>query len=151
MKYPSRDIVYEWGRTATEQLAHEADALDTKIIAIFTAGSVIIGVITALSNKIRLNYTIIPFVVACISFILIFIMSLWVIRAQWVFVADSPRILKEDYWKLEPDEAKEKYWNWLEKDYDKNYKIIVSKGKALAMTIPLLAIETLALLLWLFL
>jgi hypothetical protein len=143
--------MYEWGRVAPEQLSKEADTLDTKIIAIFATACLIISVISALAQKVRCDITLIPFVVAFISFVVILLRSLWVIRPQWLFVADSPRVLKEDYWELELEEAKDKYWDWVEKDFDTNYKIVRSKGQALLWTIPLLAIETISLVVWLFL
>ena len=151
MKYPSRDLMYDWGRGAPEQLSKEADALDTKIIAIFSMACLIIGVITALAEKVRYDTTFIPFAVAFVSFIVILARSLWVIRPQWLFIADSPRVLKEDYWELEPEEARDKYWDWVEKDFDINYKIVRSKGQTLRWIVPLLAIETISLLVWLFL
>ena len=151
MKYPSRDLTYEWGRMAPEQLTKEADSLDTKIIGIFATACIIIGVTTALAEKVRLDATLIPFVLAFISFIAILLRSLWVIRPQWLFVSDSPLILREDYWELEPEETKEKYWKYVEKDFNSNYKIVKSKGRALSCTVPLLAIETISLVVWLFL
>jgi hypothetical protein len=150
-KYPSRDLTYEWGRTAPEQLSKEADALDTKIIAIFATSCLILGVISALVGKIRCNISLLPFAIAVFSFAIILIKTLWVIRPQWLFVADSPRILKEDYWKLEPDEAKEKYWEFVEKDFDTNHEIVKHKGQALLWLVPLLALETVSLLIWLLL
>jgi hypothetical protein len=151
MKNPSRDLTYEWGRTAPEQLSQEADAMDSKVINVFVTSCLIIGVITALSEKLEWSLGLIPFLIALCSFILILVFSLWVIRPQWLFIADSPRILREDYWELEPDETKEKYWEWVEKDFDKNYKIVKAKGQVLFWTIPLLALETISLMLWLFL
>lgn len=151
MKHPSRDLTYEWGRTAPEQLSAEASALDTKIITIFAISCVIISVTSALVGKIHYDVTLIPFAIAFISFIVILAKTIWVTRPQWFFVADSPQILREDYWELEIEEAKDKYWNWLEKDFDANYKIVRSKGRALLWNIPLLAIETTSLVVWLFL
>ncbi len=151
MKYPSRDLMYEWGRITPEQLAKEADALDTKLIAIFAMACIIISVITALAERARLDVTLIPFVIAFISFMVILVRSLWVIRPQWLFVGDSPLILREYYWKLEPEEAKEKYWEYVEEDFNANYKIVMSKGRALLWTVRLLAIETISLIVWLFL
>lgn len=151
MKHPSRDLTYEWGRIAPEQLAKEADALDTKIIGIFATACIIISVVTALAEMVRLDVTLIPFVLAFVSFIAILARSLWVIRPQWLFVSDSPLILREDYWELEPEETKEKYWKYVEKDFDANYKIVKNKGRALSCTVPLLAIETISLVVWLFL
>ena len=150
-EYPSRNLMYEWGRTAPEQLGKEADALDTKILGVFATACIIISVISALASQIQFNICLIPFIFAFLSFIGILIRSLWVIRPQWLFITDSPQILREDFWKLEPVEAKEKYWEYVEKDFETNYQIVKSKGQALSWTVPLLAVETISLVVWLFL
>jgi hypothetical protein len=150
-KYPSRDLTYEWGRTAPEQLSKVADTLDTKILGVFSTACIIISVITALANKIQLGMSLIPFIIAFISFIVILIKSLWVVRPQWFFVTDSPKILRQDYWKLEPQEAKKEYWKHLENDFEANYDKVRIKGRTLSWTIKLLALETISLIVWLFL
>lgn len=150
-KYPSRDLTYEWGRTAPEQLTKTADTLDTKILVVFSTACIIISVITALANKIQLGMSLIPFIIAFISFIVILAKSLWVVRPQWFFVTDSPKILREDYWKLEPQEAKKEYWKHLENDFEANYDKVRIKGRTLSWTIKLLALETISLIVWLFL
>jgi len=150
-KYPSRDLTYEWGRTAPEQLSKVADALDAKIIGVLSIACIIIGVTTALANKIQLGISLIPFIIAFISFLLILIKSLRVIDPQNFYVADSPRILREDFWKLEPEDAKAKYWEHLEKDFQENYDKVESKGRTLKRTVWLLGIQTIALMVWLFL
>ena len=151
MKYPSRDLTFEWARTSPERLSAEASGLDTKIIATFATSCLIISVITALRVKVSYDSNLIPFAIAFISFITILARSLWVIRPQWLFVADSPQILKEDYWELEPGETKDKYWAWLEKDFNANYEILRRKGQVLLWNVPLLAVETISLLAWLLL
>jgi len=150
-KYPSRNLTYEWGRTAPEELSKAADALDTKILGVFSIACIIISVITALANKIQLDMSLIPFIIAIISFIVILIKSVRVITPQSFYVADSPKILREDFWKLEPEEAKRKYWEHLENDFEANYDKVEIKGHTLAWTTKLLAIETISLIVWLFL
>lgn len=150
-KYPSRDLTYEWGRTAPEELSKAADALDAKIIGVLSIACIIISVTTALANKIQYNVSLIFFIVAFISFLLILIKSLRVIKPQNFYVADSPRILREDFWKLEPEDAKAKYWEHLEKDFQENYDKVKAKGNTLKCTVGLLAIETVVLMVWLFL
>ena len=147
----TRDLTFEWVRNSPERLSEIANALDSKIINVFSISCLIIGVITALSRSLRWNLTIIPFVVACISFILILVFSLLGIRPQWLFNVDSPRIIREDYWELAPDEAKKKYWEWVERDFDDNLKVVKLKGFVLKLIVPLLAMETILLMVWLFL
>lgn len=150
-KYPSRDLMYEWGRVAPEQLAKVADALDTKIIGVFITASIVITLMATLIGKIQLNGTLIPFIIAFACFTVIFGKSLRVWRVHWFIVADNPYILKEDYWKLDPNEAKEAYWEYTEKAFSQNYHAVMAKGRVLQWTIPLLASEVIALVAWLFL
>jgi len=150
-KYPSRDLTYEWGRTAPEELSKVADALDTKIIGVLSIACIIISVTTALADKIQLGVSLIPFIIAFISFIVILIKSLRVIKPQNFYVADSPKILREDFWKLEPEEAKREYWEHLENDFEANQEKVKIKGHTLSWTVKLLAIETILLIVWLFL
>jgi len=148
-KHPSRDLTYEWGRTAPEQLSKVADALDAKIIGVFSIACIIISVTTALTNKIQYDVSLIPFAVALISFIIILKKSVRVISPQPFFVADSPKVLREAFWKLEPEEAKEEYWGHLENAFAANYDKVTVKGHTLSLTIKLLAIETISLVVWL--
>lgn len=150
-KYPSMDIFYEWGRTAPEQLSRVADALDTKIISVFIAAAIIVGVMAAMAREIQFDKTLTPFIIALICFATILIKSLWSFRLYWFYVADNPRVLREDYWIREPEEARQKYWEYVEEDFDNNYKAVKSKGQTLQWTIPLLGAEVISLIIWLLL
>lgn len=147
-EYPSMDVTYEWGRVAPEQLSREASSLDNKIASIFVASNVIIGIIVALARQIQFDLTLIPFGIGLASFLVIFIKSLQAYRVRRFFVADSPEILEEDYWKLEPDEAKRVYWEFVKEHYSRNLQATVAKGKTLLWTVPLLGIEVSALVIW---
>jgi hypothetical protein len=150
-KYPSKEMTFDWVRTAPEQLSQVADALDAKILGIFSISCLIISITPAIVGDIQCNLTLIPFVIAIISFLIILIKSLIAINPQKFYIADSPKILREDFWKLEPDKAKEQYWIHLEESFQDNYEKIKIKGKALAFIIWLLAIETLSMVIWLLL
>ena len=150
-KYPSCDLTYEWGRTAPEQLSKVADALDTKIISVFIASAIVVGIMAALAGKIRFDGTLIPFVIALVCFATILIKSLLSVRLYGFYVADDPHILKEDYWILEPEDARQKYWQYVEEDFDNNWNAVRNKGQTLRWVIPLLGIEVIFLLIWLLL
>jgi len=150
-KYPSMNIFYEWGRTAPEQLSKVADALDTKIIGIFATACLIISVTAALAKQICLNVSSIPFAVALVCFAIILIRSLLVLRGRRFFVANDPHILKEDYWVLQPNEAREEYWNYIEQNFDVNYSLVHVKGQVLQWIVPLLGVEVISLIVWLLL
>lgn len=145
------DIFYEWGRTAPEQLSKVADALDTKIISVFIASAIIVGVMAALAGKIQFDKTLIPFTIALICFATILIKSLFSFRLYGFYVADNPQILREDYWTREPEEAKQKYWEYIEEDFNNNYEAVKSKGQTLQWIVPLLGVEVIFLLIWLLL
>lgn len=148
IKYPSRDLTYEWGRTAPEQLSKEASLLDTKILGILFAANIIIGVMVALAGKIQFDLTLIPFSIASIAFLIIFMKSLLAYRTRRLYVCDSPEILQQDYWRLEPDEAKEAYWEFVKEDFKDNLEVVKIKGQAILLTVPLLAIEVVSLIVW---
>jgi len=150
-EYPSMDITYEWGRTAPEQLSRESSSLDTKILGVLVAANVIIGVVVALIGQVQLDISLIPLGIASISFLIIFAVSLWAYRGQLFYVADSPEVLEEDYWKLEPYQAKRAYWEHVKKDFELNLKATKAKGKTLLRIVPLLALEVIALIVWVFL
>ncbi len=145
---PSMDLTYEWGRTAPEQLSKEASSLDTKIFSILVAANIIIGVMVALVGKIRFDLTLVPFSIASIAFLTIFIKSLLSYRTRWLYVCDSPKILEEDYWEREPDETKRIYWEFLKEDFENNLEVVKIKGQTILLTIPLLAIEVISLIVW---
>jgi hypothetical protein len=150
-KYPSMDMTYEWGRTAPEQLSKEASSLDTKIFSVLVAANVIIGVMVAFVKQVQFDVSLIPFGIAFVSFLIIFVKSLQAYRAQWFYVADSPEILEEDYWKLEPYQAKREYWEYVKKDFTQNFEATKAKGKTLLLVVPMLALEVIALIAWVFL
>jgi hypothetical protein len=151
MKYPSRDLTFEWGRTAPEQLSREASLLDTKIFSVFIAANVIIAVVVGLARNIQFDLTLIPLTVAFLTFVIIFIRSLMSYQVQQLYVSDSPEILEQDYWEKEPEETKQIYWGYVKEDFDHNLKVVKIKGRTLSLTVPLLAIETIFLILWILL
>ena len=150
-QHPSKELTFEWGRTAPEKISEEASSLDSKIVNVFLASSIIIGVITALVGQLQLNSTLIPFTIGTLCFVTILIKSLWALRAQWLYVGDNPYVLEEDYWELEQNEAKEKYWEYVKEDFKSNCRIVQAKGKTLRWIIPLLALELVSLIVWQFL
>jgi hypothetical protein len=150
-KYPSMDVTYEWGRTSPERLSDEASSLDSKIIGLFAVASIIIGVASTFTKAIKLDWTLTPFAIAVVSFLIVFVKSFWALRAFEFQVADCPQILKEDWWPLEPSVAKVKYWEHVQTAFEQNYKCVKAKGRTLRLIIPLVALEVIALVMWLFL
>ncbi len=151
MKYPSRDLTYEWGRTAPDELAKYADALDTKLVGLLAAASIIISVVAGLPRSIPLNWTAVPFGIAVMSFAIVFTTCMLALHSRQFRVTDSPTILKRDWWSLEPEVLKEQYWEYVEDAFKENYQAVKTKGQALQLVVPFLGIEVVALLVWLFL
>ena len=150
-EYPSRDLTFEWGRTAPDELAKIADAIDTKTIGVFATASLVIGVAAALVQDISLDWRAIPFAVSSLCYLVILGFSVWGLWPRSFSGPSSPSILREHYWKLQPDETKDRYWKYVETHYDGAYPIVIRKGRLLSYAIPLLGLEVVALIAWLFL
>ena len=150
-EYPSRDLTFGWERRAYERLSDESDKIDNKAIAIFSVGSAIIGILASLVREMALNWTVTPLLLATVSYIYLAWKTIAAFTTREVIVAENPTKLREKYWKLPQDEAKEKYWESLEQSCDYNLYIVGQKGRALRLAIPALSIEVILLLLWLLL
>lgn len=150
-RYPSMGVFYDWGRVAYERLSDESDKIDNKGLMIFSFGSLIMGIVGSLSGQIKLDWTIIPFVLAILSFIFLTYKTIISFKTRYVIVTENPSKLKEKYWGLPEDEAKEKYWESIEQSCDYNLDIVTQKGKSLSLAIPALGIEVILLIIWLLL
>ena len=148
-EFPSRDLAFEWGRTAPGELSKVADAIDTKLLGVFAAASVIIGVTTALVQDINIGYPGIPFAVSFAAYALILVVSLWGLWPRQFPGPSSPKMLREYYWKLEPDKARVHYLGHKEKQYNDMYPKVRLKGRLLSCAVPLLGVEVIFLILWL--
>lgn len=150
-KYPSRDLAFEWEHRAYERLADVAEKIDNKAIAMFSIGSLIIGILATMTKEINFNWTVIPLILACISYIYLAWKTVKAFYTYKIIVSENPAKLKEKYWHLPQDEAKEKYWTSLEEACEYNKDLVENKGKALTAAIPALGIEVVLLAIWLFL
>ena len=150
-EFPSRDLTFEWGRTAPDELFKVADAIDTKTLGIFATASLIIGVAAALVRNISLDLPHIPFGISALSYLLILCVSVWVLWGRKFSGPSDPSILREHYWKLQPDDAKAHYWSYAETHYKDTYPSVRLKGRLLSYAVPLLGVQVVALIVWLFL
>ena len=150
-EFPSRDLTFEWGRTAPGDLGKVADSIDTKTLGVFASASLIIGVATSLSSDIMLDWYLPLLVVSLGSYLMILVMSVWGLWATTFPGPPSPSIIRKYYWKLQPEEAKTHYWQHLEDDYDKVYSKVLWKGNFLKASVPLLGVEVSTLMVWLLL
>ena len=150
MKYPSRDLTYEWGRVAYERLLEHSEKIDNKGLVVFSTGSLIIGIVASL-KAIAFDWTVALFLLALFSYIFLVWQAITAFAVRKIIVAVDPRKLRMKYWGLPEDEAKEKYWGIIEQSCDYNLYIVEQKGKALYRAIPALGIEVVLLVIWLLL
>ena len=142
----SRDLTWELGLSAPDQLSRIADAQDTKAMGTFATASVIIGVVAAVSRD--LDYSGM-FFAAFAFFVITAALCLYIVVVRSFQGPDDPRTLREDFWDKEPEEARSLLWGFTEAAFDANRNIVKAKGKALQWAIPSLFVEVVLLLTWL--
>ena len=147
-QFPSRDLVFEFGRTGLQDLLGYSDALDTKALTLFVAANVIISVTAALVKDIEINGTLALFILALCAYVFIGWQGLTVIFPKRMKGPNDPEILRNDFWKLPPDKVKEEYWGFLEKGYQQVYKIVESKARAVKCCVVALPVEVILLGAW---
>ncbi len=149
-QYPSRDLTFAWEHRAYERLADVAEKIDNKAIALFSIGSLIMGIFASMVKGITFDWTAIPLLLSALSYMFLVWQTVKAFWSRKIIVSENPAELKKIYWELEPDEAKEKYWQTLEESAKYNSAILDKKGKALYLAIPALGTEIILLALWLF-
>ena len=97
-EWPSREITWEMGINAPELVMREIDAIDTKSMFAFATGTLIIAVFSTLSGQIRWNITILPFVLASVSFLIVLSTSIYILAVRKFAGPPDPEVLREDYW-----------------------------------------------------
>ncbi len=146
---PSRDLTFEWGRTAPDELAKIGDSIDMKAVGVFAAASLIVGVAATRIDAIDLDWTLTPLVVAAASYLGVLLLSWLVLLPKEFAGPDDPSILRESYWGMNREEAQVQYWRFVESAYRDTYKKIRVKGLCLRIAVVGLGIEVLALTTWL--
>ena len=148
-EWPSREITWEMGINAPELVMREIDAIDTKSMFAFATGTLIIAVFSTLSGQIRWNITILPFVLASVSFLIVLSTSIYILAVRKFAGPPDPEVLREDYWELAPKDAMEHLWQSAEDAFKTNIAIAESKGRALRYFIYALSAEVVLLIVWL--
>ena len=148
-EFTSRDLTWEMGIKGPELMMREADAIDTKAMAVFATGTLIIGVFSALFGQIRPDFTVIPFVLASVSFLVLLVSSIANLKPRKYGGPDDPKILRERFWELPPDEAREHLWRYTEGAFKTNKDNVDAKGKALRYSVFALSSEVVLLITWL--
>lgn len=144
-------MTLEWCRSSPRELVGIIQSVDTKLIDILAAASVIIGITTALGgtmDAITWGLAAAPFGVAVLAYLLIFGLVLRQLRPKDVEGPDDPR-KTEGYWSLSPIDAITHHWELLGNAYKKNSGVLKAKTRAVEWCVWFLAIEVVALVLWL--
>lgn len=147
-EFPSRNLTFEWGRTAPDDLAKIGDSIDTKCVGIFATGSLILGIAAAVTD-IAVDLTILPLILAGIAYLVVLVSSWLLLLPKEFSGPDDPSILRESYWGMDPEEAQLDYWKHVEEAYRDTYRKVRIKGRLLKYAVVGLGVEVLFLAAWL--
>lgn len=146
-EFPSRDLAFDWGRTAPAELLKIDDSIDTKCVGIFATASLILGL--AATRIDSLGWIDVPLGLAGLMYLVV-LGSSWIVLWPREFKGpDDPSVLRESYWGMEPGDAQDAYWHYVEKAYSDTYKKVTCKGRLLKYAVFGLGIEVLLLAAWL--
>ena len=155
MNQKTKDITLEWCRNAPEALIQTALSIDMKLIGILAASSVIISVAASLAsinnNAFRIDWTLIPFAIAVVTYACNFLGILRQISPKEFWRTDDPNDPARNtdkYWSHNPEKARDIQWRAIQKNYRQNFSISENKAKQLKVSTILLGIQTLALVMW---
>ena len=154
MHQATKDMTLEWYQDAPEGLTLNALSIDTKLVGVLAASSVLIGVAAALGagvdDRFKLGFSLINFSVACFAYLINFAGILWQIRPKDFEKCDDPTRPDMDlYWSQAPKKAREVRWKVLQRAYRTNRGVLDGKTAWLENSIHLLGAETIALIAWL--
>ncbi len=151
-KAPSLGRAYDLVVGHLEALSREATAIDTKLIATFASGSIIVGLIPIIPGGLVLTQWYWPELFFYLGLLAFLWICFWVYQGFRVreFYLFNPKVLREHYWQLEEEEFKRAVWTFVEDAYEKEYENLNSKGFALLVAMPGLVFEIIFLLVWTF-
>ncbi len=144
---PSRDLTFEWGRTASADLAKIGDTIDSRAIGIFATGSLIIGVSATVVETI-LDWSSLALLFVVAGYLATAVFGLLIVFPHPAPGPDNPTTLRKRYWPMPPAEAQEEYWQWVEDEYEQWYPKVNKKGRYLRYAIGGLGVEVSALIVW---
>lgn len=148
-EFPSRDLTWDMGIRAPEQLSRESDAIDSKAMGTFATASLILGLFAALIGEIQLDLSVILFFLATITYLIVLGTSIYILAVRKFKGPDDPTILREDYWPLDNEEARQRLWQHAENAFCDNLDNVTRKGHALRIAIPAFGLEVVFLVSWL--
>ena len=143
------DLLFELTRDAPQKQLDSVEALDGKVVQVFAAGSVVVG-LTAMGNSLKTSMTTLPsgyFTAILIAIVAYFVLAASAAVALWVrqfFVSWGADITWRDYWWATPRSIKHSLVESVANDYRKNRSLLVRKRWLVRVAISALAIESLA-------
>ena len=130
----SREFVSQW-----------SDALDAKIIAVFSLASVLMGAVPTVGGIEEEGWNLVPWGVAATAWVVTIVLSSLAFAPRIFRVGPDPSVLIGEQW-IGAGSTRERYYFFrlrdLAKDWVRNWDIVNTKARMLGLAIPFTAIET---------
>ena len=140
------EMMYEETTSSGSFMATWADAVDAKVIAIFSVASLLIGAIPAIGGIKASGWEWTPWIVAAFGWFGAGWFCIGAFRTRSFRVGPDPsKLLNEAWTHLTPDAYRSYRVRDLAKDWLSNWEAINAKAEAMAWAIPMVAIEATAL------
>ena len=148
----TKRMIEDWTRGSADALVQSGNNLDTKMVGVVAAGSVVIGVASAVFGSTRApgvdeSLSTAAMICAIVAYLMILSMAFVCLRPFKFRRPLSPKIL-QNYLKYDPDEFRRVHYDFVLKAYDLNLEIIDKKVKYLQCALVLLGVETFSIVLW---
>ena len=149
-RLPSLDLVFELSKSQEELVWKSAESLDSKVMALFSISSLVLGAVLALQPEhLELNLKLIPFAFALLSFVLTMYFSFRSFQVRSFLLGHHPSTLLDQYASMETDEAKQQLMKHYGENFDSNYQELEEKARNLRWAVVTSAVEVIGLAVWL--
>ena len=145
----TQELVDEWSRTSPYEIIHAARSVDTKMVGVLAAGSVVIGVIAAAIDVENSKFTVslVAVIMAALAFIVV-LASAWRCLSPKNFRQPLTREALDKKKHLPPDKFKNWHRELVLCTYENNKKLQATKAKMLWCGIVALGVEMLLISCW---
>ncbi len=138
----------DWCRNSPDMVAQSAQYVDTKMVGVLAAGSVVIGIAaTAASDNLKSSPEAFPMDIAVLFYVVILVSALVSLIPREFREPTNPEALRK-YWKHDPKIVREWHSDLVLKSYRLNISILEKKAKMLNCGLVALAGETVAIISW---
>ena len=147
---PSLDLAFDWVKDVLYDQANIAEVYNTRIAALFSVATLIIGIGFPLAMKEFWGSVLIPLIptiIAMTAYIFIVIAATYGFWFRRFYTLDEPVKIREEFWDLSHAEFKEEILTHTEDCYEKNEVNLRKKIRATYILIPLVAVEAICLVL----